>query len=191
MTRNLRWNCFDFSKNIIFQTDFFIEISYVELFATTLDDNVSKTRRKEFIDAIAYCLLNNSLYEFAWKWSIDSIVNFFMISFCKINICFMKRNRSFALFQIQFCLSRWQFTLRNVDDTMYFVWLFVSFIECEFFIVFLILNCIAFKQNSIRCFCWDHVLKSKSSWHFFLTKIFCDVFIEIIVRYVLENVSIF
>ena len=55
-------------RNITFQIDFSIAISHAKLFATTLDDNVNKTRREEFIDVIVYCLLL-SLYEFVWKWS--------------------------------------------------------------------------------------------------------------------------
>ena len=36
---------------------------------------------------------------------------------------------------------------RNVDDTVYLDWLLISLIECEFPTVFLILDCIAFRQT--------------------------------------------
>ena len=35
---------------------------------------------------------------------------------------------------------------RNVDDTIYLVWLLISFIECEFSIIFLIMSWIAFMR---------------------------------------------
>ena len=57
---------------------------------------------------------------------------------------------------------------------MCFDWFFINFIECEFSIV-LILNCIAFMRFLNR------VLLLKSSCDF-LTRIFCYVFVEIVVR---------
>ena len=71
VTRNLKRNCFEFSENIIFQTDFciwsrcdFLFISWILLqlvmqnfFATMLDDNVSNVCHKKFIAAIADCLI--------------------------------------------------------------------------------------------------------------------------------------
>ena len=49
------------STKTLLWIDLSIAMSHVWLFATTLDNNISKTRREEFIAAIACCLLRSSL----------------------------------------------------------------------------------------------------------------------------------
>ena len=87
----------------------------------------------------------SSQCRFARRWSIRSIVVFFIVNFYRVNIVLIKQYEFFAIYQIQHCLSQLQFWLsskrRRCNDLD---WLFVSFIEYEFSIVFLISKCIEF-----------------------------------------------
>ena len=67
----------------------------------------------------------------------SSMIVFFLINSCRINIFFVKQYESRC----------W-----NVVDTVYSDWLLVSFIEREFSIVFLIWNYIAFSRSSLDVF---------------------------------------
>ena len=168
MTRNLKWNCFEFSKVIIFQIDFYIAINHAKFLATMLDDKINKTRRKRLVATIVYWNFHYTMR----NW-LKIIKSFIVISSAKSND-----------FMYNFvCHIRiiWLLTMQ-----LYFDWFFVNFIECEISIVFLILNYIAFKQNSITCFCWNYVFLSKSSWNFFLTRMFWYAFIEINVRSIID-----
>ena len=57
------------SAKTLLWIDFSIATDHAKFLATTLRDNVSKTRREKLIDAIACCLLSTSLYELVWRWS--------------------------------------------------------------------------------------------------------------------------
>ena len=97
MIRNFRRNCFEFNKNIVFKIDFFNATNHAKLFATTFDDNVNKTRREKFFDAIVY-------------WTIHYI----------IRTC-LKMNKSFIFskttFRYNIVCRIFSFDYRrNVDD---------------------------------------------------------------------------
>ena len=85
----------------------------------------------------------------------DQLLNccsFFKVNSCKINIFFIDQYEFLLWFQIQFCLSHSHLTIIERRRCKNFDWFLVNLIEREFFIVFLILNCITFKSNSIACF---------------------------------------
>ena len=150
-------------RNIIFQIDFFIAINHAKFLATTFDDNVNKIRREKFIDAIVYCLLSNSLYDLFENDQLIQLLNnsmivFFLINFCKINIFVVET--SF----IQCILIDFLLILSNVN--------FLSFFDLK-------LYCI--RINFRTC-----VFIKVVMW--FLTKTFCHVFVEIVVFSIIDDV---
>ena len=81
MNESLKWNCSNFNEDITFRTDFFafIAISHARFLATTLDDNVSRIRRRDslMLLLVAYWDLHHA--NFDWRWSR----RFFVVSFSK------------------------------------------------------------------------------------------------------------
>ena len=141
-------------RDIIFQTDLSIAISHAEFFATTLDDNVSRTRREKLIDAIVYCLLSNSLYDLFEDDQLIQLLNssmivFFLISFCRINIFVVET--SF----IQCILIDFLLVLSNVIILSSF-WFGIVLHVYKFSIVcFYHSRHVISDENILSCFCWD------------------------------------
>ena len=196
MTKNVKRNCFEFSENITFQTDFciwsrcdLVFISWILLqlvmqnfFATMLDDNVNKTRREKLVAAIVDCLIVEIFTircEFDRKWSIDSIIVSSWSAFAKSTSFLWNSMKDLHDLRYSFVCCIDSSSDRNVDDTMYFDWFSVNFIEREFSIAFLISTVSNSYNFSITCSCWSrHVifwaeysamLLSKSSFDMLLT----------------------
>ena len=138
----MKWNCFEFNENIIFQIDFFIAISHAKSFETMFDNKNDKIRREKFIDIIiVYYLWKHSLFEFEWKWSIDSIVIFFKINFYKINIFLVKQYEIFCnsntILLVAFAnliLTKCSLILLNINFSSFF-WFWIILHLCDFVIV--------------------------------------------------------
>ena len=128
---------------------------------------------------------------------------FFSWSIFTESTFFLWNNMSFMKFEYDFVCCIDNSCDRNVDDTMYLDWISVSFIEREFFIIVLILNCFAFMRFRnhvisrleivlrLNDFAFVSFLDRRKSFLLksscdFLTRIFWHVFIEIIARSVFD-----
>ena len=141
-------------RNIIFQIDFFIAINHAKFLATTFDDNVNKIRREKFIDAIVYCLLSNSLYDLFENDQLIQLLNnsmivFFLINFCKINIFVVET--SF----IQCILIDFLLILSNVNSLSFFWFEIVLHIYKFSIVCFYHNRHVIFDENILSCFCWN------------------------------------
>ena len=147
----------EFNKNIIFQIDLFIAISHVKFLATTFDDNVNKTRREKFIDAIVYWAFHCTM------WICSKMIKSFIccivvkVNFREINILFEKQYRIFCIVSnavllytlsihvvetstIQCILIDFSLILSNVNFLSHFWFWFVLHSWCF----------------AIACFCCNH-----------------------------------
>ena len=136
---------FEFSKDIAFELIFLLQLV-----------TQSFLRQRLMIMSTEFVAKNSLMLLFIAYWAIH-YTNLF-----ENDQLIQLLNNSITVFS---WLIFWKSTcFWNVVDTMYSDWFLVNFIEREFFIVFLILNCIQTK--------FDHVFLLKSSWNF-LTKMFC------------------
>ena len=112
----------EFNKNVIFRIDFSIAISHARLFATMFDDKVSRTRREKL--RCCYCLLKfqyvmwicSKMIKWLNCW-FDSIVVFFTINFCKVNIFFVWNSINFTKFKYDFACCINDSRDRDVDES--------------------------------------------------------------------------
>ena len=109
----------------------------------------------------------------------DQIVHLlfvFKISFCKINIFFKNNIEFLQSYQMLIMFVIFAFSVE-------FDWMFINFIERKFFIVFLILNCIAFvrlfdRRNNFEIVIWTRfrfVIAWFRYWKFILNRNFRQV----------------
>ena len=116
---------------LIFKLIFWFLLQWImqDFFATTFDVNVNKIRRRKFVEIIVCCLLKFSLYDA--KLIQNNQIIHFVVSFAK-SIFFCWINMNFMKFEYDFVCCIDNSRRRNVNDTMYFDWLFVNFVKCKF-----------------------------------------------------------
>ena len=201
MTKNLKWNCFEFSEKHYFELIFLLQLAMRSFLRQRLMLMSAKlVAKNSLLLLLIVWLLKSSLYDMnlienvqltqllIFSWSVFAKSTFILWN----NINFLKCFR--CIFAVCIDNSRCQ----NVDYTMYLDWFSVNFIEREFFIVVFVISCIAFVQNSIVekmfvqivvlrsydflivRFCWSrHVISWWKYFAMFLLKSSFDQFLKI------------
>ena len=78
VTKNLKWNCFEFSEKHYFELISLLQLVMRDSLATMLDADVNNSCREKLIAATASCLIIVICIvrcRLAQKWSIKSIIN--------------------------------------------------------------------------------------------------------------------
>ena len=135
VTRNLKWNCFEFQRKHCFRIDFSISISHARFFF----DDVWRQCRRNSSRKIHWCYCSlfieifNMRDEFDRKWSNRSIVVRFSKTISAESKSFLWNNMNFLkYFKCNFAVRIDNSRCQNVIDTMYFDWFSVNLNECEF-----------------------------------------------------------
>ena len=182
----------EFSKNITFRIDLFIwsrcdSHSYHEYYCLFTRNCLRRRLMQisaEFVAEnssllcfllIVYCLWKFPLYDA--KLTQDSQIIHLLYrlqsQFLQSQHLFCWNNMSFMKFKYDSVCCIDSSRRRNINDTMYLDWLFVSFVKCEFSIV-LILNDIVFMQSRSRS------KNFSSNRCLFLLKSACDLLLRML-----------